>query len=83
MKQKDVGTLMLVVAISLFASWLIANSIFGGEENRSEEVEVVNSIDSVFPAPDARVFKDGYLNPTELIRIGGENGNGDPFESSN
>ena len=83
MKQKDIGTLLIVVAISLLGAWIVANAIFGGEENRSEEVEVVNSIDSVFPAPDPQIFREGYLNPTELIRIGGDDANGDPFESSN
>lgn len=79
MKQKDVASLILVIGISLLSSWLIFNAILGGSESRSAEVETVNVIESEFPTPDTDIFKKGFLNPTELIRIG-ESKSTKPFD---
>ena len=72
MKQNDIAMLILVVSISLVSSILIFNALI--PDARSEAtVEVVNVIDSEFPNPDPDVFKSGFLNPTELIRIEASN----------
>lgn len=79
MKQKDVAALILVVAFSLAASWFVFNALISPDSARSTEVEVVTAIDAEFPQPDSDIFAEGYLNPTELIRIG-ESNSENPFQ---
>ncbi len=79
MKQKDLAALILVAALSLGASWFVFNALLNKPEDRATEVKVVTPIDAEFPQPDKNIFKEGYLNPTELIRIGGPT-KPNPFE---
>ncbi len=79
MKQKDIAALILVVGVSLMVSWFVFDMLINTEASRSTEVEIVAPIDADFPQPDTKIFAEGYLNPTELIRIGESNSN-NPFQ---
>ncbi len=69
MKQNDIAALILVVAFTLLTSWFLLNAIIPEPSAQQSEVEVIDPISAEFPAPDANVFAEGYINPTELIEI--------------
>jgi len=69
MKQNDIAALILVVAFSLLISWFGLNAIIPEPTAQETEVELVDPISAEFPDPDEDVFADGYLNPTESIKI--------------
>ena len=78
MRQKDIASLVLVIAISLIASWIVFNALINTPENRETEVERVDAFSGEFPEPDSTIFNKNALNPTELIRIG-ESETSEPF----
>ncbi|HEX9679124.1 MAG TPA: hypothetical protein VGA08_00700 [Candidatus Saccharimonadales bacterium] len=81
-KQGDIAVVILVVSISLVASYFLGNAIINTDANRSTEVEVINPISAEFGVPSDNIFNDEALNPTELIRIG-DDGTNTPFVESN
>lgn len=80
-KQSDVAMLILVISISLLASFFLGNAIINTPENRSEQVEIVTPISAEFPTPSPEIFNDSAINPTEAIEIGNSNQN-QPFGNS-
>ena len=78
MKQSDFAMLVLIVAISLAASYLLGNTFINTASNREVKVEVVTPVSTEFPVPDETVFVKDFINPTELIQIGDAN-NTKPF----
>lgn len=90
MKQSDVALLIIIIAISLGASYLIGGKIINKPENRQTKVEVVEEFTSSFPSPNEdplgepadiiynRIFVKDAVNPTETIQIGPRE-NPDPF----
>ncbi len=70
MKQNDIALLILLVFISVVASFFIGNKIISPSQASSQKVEVVEKINSEFPQPDPTVFNSDALNPTREIRIG-------------
>jgi len=81
MKQQDIAMLVLIVSVSLVVSYFVGNSIFGGEKNRTAEVEEVQPISSEFPQPDETIFNEDSINLTETINIG-ESSSTSPFTSA-
>ena len=82
MKQSDIAALILVVALTVIASFFIGNQVISTPEDRTAEVEVVEPISTEFPSVDREIiFVEGYVNPTALIRIG-ETGGDQPFQES-
>ena len=82
MKQTDIAMLILIISLSLVFSFFVGNAVFGGESNRSTEVEVVEPITAEFPDPDENIFNAKSINPTQTINIGGSKST-DPFTSDN
>ena len=80
MKQQDVAMLILIVSISLMVSYFIGNSLFGGESNRTAEVEKVVKINQEFPQPSEDIFNEDAINLTPTIEIG-DTSTTDPFSS--
>ncbi len=80
MKQKDIALIAIVVFISAIFSYMISNAIFASPKKRSQKVEVVEPIDTVFERPGERYFNANSLNPTKQIKIG-ENPNTKPFDA--
>ena len=79
-KQSDVALIILAASLSLLISFFVGNSLINTDANRSAEIEKVVPIAAVFPVPPAEIFHDKAINPTQLIQIGGDNGQ-DPFET--
>ena len=80
MKQSDIANLLIIIAISLVASFFISGAIINTDESRSADVEVIQPIDAGFNVPDERIFSEDAINPTELINIGGSQSQ-TPFEN--
>ncbi|MCE7936468.1 hypothetical protein DYH10_01580 [Candidatus Saccharibacteria bacterium CPR2] len=93
MKQSDVALLIIVIAISLAASYLIGGKVINKPENRQTQVEVVREYSTSFPSPNEdplsesadiiynRIFTKDAVNPTETIQIG-PGQNTDPFTNT-
>ena len=77
-KQNDIAVIILVVSISLVASYFVGNALINTDANRSTEVEKVSAISAEFPQPDTDIFNESAVNPTELIKIG-SGGSDTPF----
>lgn len=60
---------------------MIAKYTFGAPHNLQQQVEVVPTITSDFPAPDKQYFNSDSIDPTQLIQIG-SNTNPAPFNST-
>lgn len=73
MKQNDILLVVVSVIVGGTLSLLLTNFFFG-ESKRQKEAEVVSPITSEFVQPDSKYFNDSSYNPTQIIRIGGEDG---------
>ncbi|MGH7195204.1 MAG: hypothetical protein ACREGA_00280 [Candidatus Saccharimonadales bacterium] len=73
MKQKDIVTIIIAVAVSAVISIFVAKFLFNTPKNRQQKVEVVPSISENFPTPDTKYFNQKSINPTQLIKIGNNN----------
>lgn len=83
MKKKDLTLLAVIIIISAVLSFFISGLLIGSPETDPMEAEVVEAISSEFTAPDSRFFNEDSINPTQLIRVGDEEGNITPFGQSN
>lgn len=81
MKQKDIVLILVVAFISAIVSFFVSGKLISSPENRNIKVEVVEPITADFPDPDKRFFNKDSFNPTQLIRIGG-NDNQTPFNQA-
>jgi len=81
MKQKDLPIILVVVFISAVLSFIVSRALFSSSSSRRQQVDVVQSISSSFPAPDGRYFNNNAVDPTQLIQVG-TNNNTNPFSSS-
>lgn len=78
MKSKEWSTIAIIVVISAFFSFFIANFLFGNKPTNILKVEVVQPISADFPLPNEKYFNGKSLNPTQEIKIG-EDTNKTPF----
>lgn len=80
MKQSDIAMVILVASLTLVVSFVVGGRLINSPNVRTTEVERVVSISADFPVPDASVFKEDAINPTQLIQIGNSNTE-QPFET--
>lgn len=78
MKQKDLVTIIVVVAISAVLSLVVSSQFISSPKKRVTKVEVVQPITADFPEPNKKYFNEKSVNPTQLITIG-NNANQTPF----
>ncbi len=83
MKKKDLTLIVVVVIISAALSFFLSSFLFGDPEADPIEVEIVESITDEFNNPSEDYFNEDSINPTQLIRIGGDEGNISPFSPGN
>jgi hypothetical protein len=69
MKQNEIASLILIVAVSFTIAYFVGNAVFNKPENRSTPVEVVNPINGELPVPSPTIFNKNSINPTEDIEI--------------
>jgi len=81
MKRKDIAPILLVVGISAMFSFIISGALFGSPKTRQQTAEQASAISDRFVTPDQTYFNENAVNPTQTIRIGGED-NSTPFGSN-
>lgn len=70
MKKNEIALLILITAISFAASFFAVRAILGGVQNKSVEVQTVESISGDVTQPESRTFTDTAINPTVEASIG-------------
>lgn len=83
MQKKDIPTIIIIAIVSTVLSFIVCNLLITSPKNRQEKVEVVKPISSEFKNPSDKYFNDKSINPTQLITIGNENPNNQPFNPNN
>lgn len=78
MKQKDLMLIVFIVGFSAIVSYFISSAVISSPKNRQQKVEVVEKIESDFPALDSKYFNSSAINPTQTIEIQ-NNSNTKPF----
>jgi hypothetical protein len=78
MKKQDIAIIILIVAISALAAYLIGRAVVGDPQQQSVQVPTVEAISTNVEEPDSRVFNDDAINPTVEINIG-DSSNEQPF----
>jgi hypothetical protein len=81
MKQKDVALIIVIAAISGFASYFVSHLIFATPANRQQKVEVVDAITPDFPTPNPKYFNSNAIDPAQVIQVGDGN-NTNPFKGA-
>lgn len=78
MKKSDLALIVLVVSISLVASYFILNAFIGQPADNTQTVEQVEPISAELPEPSKKIFNDKAIDPTVVIEIGNPS-NEQPF----
>lgn len=81
MKQKDYALIAVIVIISGVVSFLISGKIFVTPDNREQQVQVVDVIDSDFQKPSEKYFNKDSINPAQLVKVA-SNDNKNPFNAT-
>ncbi len=79
MKRSDIQLIILVAVGSAVFGLIIAHFSFGSGGHRQTSAPSAEAISSDFPSVsgDSRykaIFNPGALDPTQLIQLGGQNG---------
>lgn len=85
MKKQDIPLLIIVIIISSIISLFLSRAIIGTPETEPQSAEIVEPITDDFPIVDSRYesfFNDESINPTQLIEVGGGEGNTTPFRQN-
>lgn len=80
MKSKDLALIAVAIVLGVIFSEIINKLVFV-QSNSGQQVEVVPTISSTFPAADQRYFNTNSFDPTQFIKIGNSQ-NPSPFISS-
>ncbi len=78
MKKSDIAILIVIIAISLGASYFIGRAVLTSFVQRDTQIEVTDSISSDLVPPSETVFNQNAINPAVPINIGSSN-NQQPF----
>lgn len=78
MKKSDLALLIVIIAISLGASYFAGRAVLTQFVQRDTQVEATDSISSELVQPSENVFNDRAINPAVPINIGNSN-NQQPF----
>lgn len=78
MKKSDLALLIVIVAISLGASYFAGRAVLAQFVQRDTQVEVTDTISSSLVPPSETIFNDRAINPAVPINIGNSN-NQQPF----
>jgi len=73
MKQSDIASLFLIVAVSFTIAFFVGNAVFNTPESRSTEVEIVNKFNATINQPSENVFNEDSINAAVDINIGDSN----------
>ncbi len=80
MKQKDIALIVVIAFIGAIFAVVLSKAVFNSSDSRKLTAEVVTPITPEFNSdPGKRYFNQESIDPTQIIRIGG-NENNDPFK---
>ncbi len=72
MKQKTIMTIIVVSILSIIVAYFSSNFLFRSPKNRQQKVEKVEKISTDFKTPDKTYFNEKSIDPTQIIKIGGQ-----------
>lgn len=75
MKQKDIILIVVMVFIGAVLSIIMSNVIFSSPKNRQQTAEVVDVINSEFPAPPPKYFNNNSTNLARPVQVGADSNN--------
>jgi hypothetical protein len=78
MKKNDIALIVLIVSVSLVASYFIVKAIVGDPKKQEVSAEVVEPITPNLVQPSNKIFNRDSINPTVVIQIGNPS-NQQPF----
>lgn len=78
MKKNDIALIVLIVSVSLVATYFLAKAILGEPQNDTVKAEVVEPISATLVEPTSDIFNKNAINPTVDIEIG-NSANKQPF----
>lgn len=78
MKKNDIALIVLIVSISLVATYFLAKAILGEPQSNTVKAEVVEPISADLTQPSSAIFNKDAINPTVDIEIG-NSANQQPF----
>lgn len=78
MKQKDIALIIIIAAVSGVASFFVSNKLFITPATRSQQVEVVDTLNASFQQPDPRYFNENSFNASQPVTD--TSTNDDPFK---
>lgn len=81
MKQKDVATIILIAGFAAVISFFLSSYLFSSGSHSKQQAAVIQPIDAAFKTPNTQYFNAKSIDPTLLIKIGGQ-GNNQPFQDS-
>lgn len=70
MKKADIIMIILVVSLSLMASYFLVNHFFSNSKTSSLDVKTMTNVDSDLPEVNKKIFHKNAINPTVEIIIG-------------
>jgi hypothetical protein len=70
MRKNDIALLVLIVSITLVASFFVVKALFGEPQKQATKVEKVDEISSSIVQPSKNIFNKDAINPTVVIQIG-------------
>jgi hypothetical protein len=79
-KQKDWILIIVIGFISTVLALVLSNLLLPSS-SRQQKAEKVSPISSSFQQPDTKYFNPNAIDPTRIIRIGGEGPNNSPFNN--
>lgn len=81
MKQKDIATIILIAGFAAVISFAVSSYLFSSGDHSKQQAAVTQPIEASFKTPNTQYFNDKSIDPTQLIKIGGQ-GNDQPFQDN-
>lgn len=79
MKKNDIALLILIVSLSLIASYFLLSTLLVKPSATRGAVEVVEPISAELTEPSDKIFNEKAIDPTVVIEIGNP-ANQQPFQ---
>lgn len=70
MKQKDIALILVMVFIGAVLALAISKFVFSAPSSREQTAEIVDKINTDFPAPPQKYFNSNANNPAQPITLG-------------
>ena len=72
MKSTDIALIVIIVSVSVGLAFVVGNQTIGKTNEQPISVSTITAVSSEVAEPDAKVFREGNINPTVETTITGE-----------